>query len=173
MTRRNGTPRDSDLLREVAERTTRAVVETDVATETLHRDVLDRTRALYGRTETRGRKRRRRPDANVIAEIMSVDMVAEALGASESTVEAIPRAQLPYTSIGRGAVRQHRRYRGDDVRAYLGGGSRVVPSATEPATAEPKTIAPQEVDAKRKKLPANAVAPAVARAFALMRGGKR
>lgn len=44
--------------------------------------------------------------------------LARRWGVSTSTVRAIPFAELPWKNLGRGLVRELRRYHPDDVEAY-------------------------------------------------------
>jgi hypothetical protein len=48
----------------------------------------------------------------------TVQELAALLGCAPASVRAIPFARLPWTTIGRGARRQHRRYDPRDVEAY-------------------------------------------------------
>lgn len=60
----------------------------------------------------------RRLDAE--ATFYTVGQLAALLGCAPGSVRAIPFARLPYTTIGRGAKRHHRRYDPRDVEAYRG-----------------------------------------------------
>jgi len=54
-----------------------------------------------------------------IAVALTAAEVAKQLKVARSTVDAIPAHELPFFSPGEGTKRQHRRYRREDVNAYV------------------------------------------------------
>jgi hypothetical protein len=66
----------------------------------------------------RQRAREHQEEIDLTTRFLSPKTLAERWGMSATTVLAIPADELPYTPIGRGRLKQHRRYAPVDVASY-------------------------------------------------------
>lgn len=66
----------------------------------------------------RARARQHERELDMATRFLRVKHLAERWDISESSVRAIPFADLPYAEHGRGAKHKHRRYDPADVLAY-------------------------------------------------------
>jgi Helix-turn-helix domain len=61
----------------------------------------------------------RKPRVTPPGALLTSSQVADVLNVARSTVEGIPASELPFAHVGKGRQRLRRRYRKDDVDAYI------------------------------------------------------
>lgn len=74
--------------------------------------------ALPSLEALRARAQRHQDAIDRDTRFFTVAQLAARWGVAKNTVRAIPAAALPYTNLGQGTRREHRRYHPDDVIAY-------------------------------------------------------